>query len=86
MKSSGKLTDKVLDLFCGNGTISLWLAKECQEVIGYEFNPEAIVEAEKNALLNEITNVKFQEMDLYSPVAHKEIENAVSCSLYTRTS
>lgn len=76
ISSEVEKTDKVLDLFCGNGTISLWLANQCQEVIGYEFNPDAIVEAEKNALLNEITNVTFKEVDLYSPIAHKEIEHA----------
>lgn len=57
-------TEKVYDLYCGAGSISLFLARHCKEVIGAELVPEAIVDAKKNAELNGITNVAFEAGDL----------------------
>ncbi len=56
-----KLTGKeaVWDLYCGIGTISLFLAQAARKVYGVEIIPEAIMDAEKNAVSNNITNVKF---------------------------
>ena len=48
-----------LDLYCGTGTITLLLAKECANAIGVEIIPEAIRDAEKNAEINQINNVRF---------------------------
>ncbi len=50
---------KVLDLYCGTGTISLFLAKNFKEVIGIEVNEEAIKCANENKKVNNISNVKF---------------------------
>lgn len=49
----------VWDLYCGIGTISLFLAKRAKEVFGVEIVPEAIVNAKENAALNGITNASF---------------------------
>ncbi|HEY0978512.1 MAG TPA: 23S rRNA (uracil(1939)-C(5))-methyltransferase RlmD [Flavobacteriales bacterium] len=57
-------TEKVYDLYCGAGSISLFLARHCQEVIGAEIVPEAVADAHLNAALNGITNVKFEAGDL----------------------
>ncbi len=43
---------KVLDLYCGAGTFSLFFAKHGCDVFGIEENPVAIAEAESNARLN----------------------------------
>lgn len=51
--------DKVLDLYCGVGSISLSLSKRCQHVYGIECVPEAIENAKKNALANSIDNADF---------------------------
>jgi 23S rRNA (uracil1939-C5)-methyltransferase len=51
--------EKVFDLFCGIGTISLSLAGEAGEVWGIEVIEKAISDAIKNARLNGIDNVKF---------------------------
>lgn len=49
----------VWDLYCGIGTISLFLAQKAKEVYGVEIIPQAIEDAKENAKLNNITNVKF---------------------------
>ncbi|MDE7019173.1 MAG: 23S rRNA (uracil(1939)-C(5))-methyltransferase RlmD [Lachnospiraceae bacterium] len=54
---SGKET--VWDLYCGIGTISLFLAKCAKQVYGVEIVPEAIADARENAKLNGLTNVEF---------------------------
>lgn len=54
---TGKET--VWDVYCGIGTISLFLAREAKKVYGVESVPEAIEDAKKNAALNDIHNVKF---------------------------
>lgn len=51
--------DKVLDLYCGIGSISLFLARYCKEVTGVEIIPEAIENAKENALKNHIMNASF---------------------------
>ena len=54
---TGKET--VWDVYCGIGTISLFLAKKAKKVYGVEIVPDAIEDAKKNAALNDIHNVKF---------------------------
>jgi len=54
---TGKET--VIDAYCGIGTISLFLARHADRVYGVEIVPEAIEDARKNALLNDIRNVEF---------------------------
>jgi len=51
--------ETVYDLYCGIGTISLFLAKQAKEVYGVEVVEEAILDAKENAKLNEIENVHF---------------------------
>ncbi len=50
---------KVLDLYCGIGTISLYLAKYAKEVFGVEIVKEAIINAKANAEINNINNAYF---------------------------
>lgn len=49
----------VWDLYCGIGTISLFLAQRAKQVYGVEIVPEAIDDARENAKLNGIINVEF---------------------------
>jgi 23S rRNA (uracil1939-C5)-methyltransferase len=51
--------EKVLDLFCGIGTIALVLALDAGEVWGVELVEEAVRDAIENAKLNGIDNTKF---------------------------
>ena len=52
-------TERVLDLYCGIGTISLALAKRAKSVIGAEIVPQAIGDAKENARRNGIQNAEF---------------------------
>lgn len=51
--------DIVFDLYCGIGTISLFMSKFAKEVYGVEIVEEAIVAAKENACINNVTNTKF---------------------------
>ena len=51
--------ETVWDLYCGIGTISLFLAQKAKRVYGVEIIPEAIEDARKNAKLNGMENVEF---------------------------
>lgn len=54
---SGK--EEVIDLYCGVGTISMFLAKQAAHVTGIEIVPSAIENAKANALRNHIENIDF---------------------------
>ena len=51
--------ETVWDLYCGIGTISLFLARKAKHVYGVEIIPQAIEDARENALYNGIDNVDF---------------------------
>ena len=51
--------ETVLDLYCGIGTISLFLAQKAKKVYGVEIVPAAIDDARQNAALNGINNAEF---------------------------
>ncbi len=55
--------ERVIDAYCGIGTISLIAASRAREVIGIERNPEAVRDAVANARRNGIRNVYFYEQD-----------------------
>lgn len=57
-KQAGKKT-VVWDLYCGIGTISLFLAQKAGQVYGVEIVPQAIADAKQNAKINGIENVEF---------------------------
>lgn len=51
--------ETVWDLYCGIGTISLFLAQKAKKVYGVEVVPAAIQDARENARQNGISNVEF---------------------------
>ena len=54
----------VYDLYCGTGTISLFLANKAKEIYGFEVIRSALEDAEENADLNNIENVQFLKANL----------------------
>lgn len=56
---SGAKDDCVLDLYCGTGTIGLFISDSVKEVIGVEVNQNAIQDAEVNKKQNHISNTTF---------------------------
>ena len=55
--------ERVIDAYCGIGTIGLVAAKHAREVIGIEFNKDAVRDAKVNARENKITNARFYQGD-----------------------
>jgi len=51
--------ETIWDLYCGIGTISLYMAKKARKVYGVEIVPEAIEDARANAKINGIDNAEF---------------------------
>lgn len=49
----------VYDLYCGTGSIGIFLSKLAKKIIGVETIPEAIEDAKVNAALNNITHAEF---------------------------
>jgi 23S rRNA (uracil1939-C5)-methyltransferase len=60
-KSFAALTGKevVYDLYCGTGSIGIFVSDQAASVIGVELIPEAIADAQENAVLNGIGHAKF---------------------------
>ena len=54
-----KDSSRVLDLYCGVGTLGLNVAKKVKHVYGVEIVPNAIEDAKKNALLNGVDNTSY---------------------------
>ena len=55
--------EKVLDAYCGTGTIGMVAARQAQSVIGVELNKDAVKDAIINAKQNDIHNIRFYNQD-----------------------
>ncbi len=55
--------ERVIDAYCGTGTIGLTLARQAMEVYGAETNADAVKDAVENAKRNHIENARFFEAD-----------------------
>ena len=51
--------ETVWDLYCGIGTIGQYAASDAERLIGVEIVPDAVLNAEENARLNDIKNCKY---------------------------
>ena len=56
--------DTVYDLYCGTGTITLYMAQHCRHVVGLEVVESSISDARSNAAFNGIENAAFFQVDL----------------------
>ena len=59
-----KKDDVVFDLYCGIGTISIFMSQFAKKVYGVEIVDEAVVSARENAKLNGIDNIEFLSGDV----------------------
>ena len=58
-----KGTKRVLDAYCGTGTIGIIAARRAKEVIGVELNQDAVRDAVSNAKRNGVSNIRFYQAD-----------------------
>jgi len=65
---------RALDCFTFNGAFALHLAGVCETVTGIDISADAIAIAQRNAELNQITNVEFREANVFD--ALRELEQA----------
>jgi len=56
--------ERILDLYCGVGTFSFFVADRALKVYGIEIDPLTVKEAQENARLNQIGNVEFISGDV----------------------
>ena len=61
VKKAAQLTgrEKVVDAYCGVGTIGLWIADKAAEIRGMDVIPESIEDAKKNAARHGIKHAKY---------------------------
>ena len=50
---------EVLDLYCGTGTIGIYISNYCREIVGVDYNKSNIEDANKNKELNNCNNISF---------------------------
>jgi 23S rRNA (uracil1939-C5)-methyltransferase len=60
----------VLDLYCGTGTIPIFLSKKAKEVIGMEIVAAALQDAERNCISNDALNCRFILGDIRETLPH----------------
>ena len=64
--------ERVMDAYCGIGTIGLIASRDAREVISVELNPDAVRDAVTNAKRNQIKNVSFYQNDAVFSVSMAE--------------
>ena len=65
LKRAAVRPDQVVhDLYCGTGTITLFLAREARYAVGCELEAGALADAEANAAANRVGNARFVALDL----------------------
>ena len=74
-------TETVWDLYCGIGTISLFLAQKAGRVYGVEAVPQAVADARENARLNGLTNVEFFEGRAEEVLPRMYAENRIAADV-----
>jgi 23S rRNA (uracil1939-C5)-methyltransferase len=67
-------TEPIYDLYCGTGSIGIFLSDQAKKVIGIELIPEAIADANENALLNQIHHAAFFTGDVAEICDHAFFE------------
>lgn len=55
--------NRLLDLYCGTGTIGIYLKDNYKDILGIELNKKAILNANINKEINNIKNISFKCMD-----------------------
>jgi len=73
--------ERVIDAYCGTGTIGLIASKNAKEVIGTEVNADAVKDAISNAKYNNIQNIHFVKMDATDFMAEMQQEGETADAL-----
>jgi len=61
----------LLDLYCGTGTIGIFLSKHFKKVVGFEINKKGVLDAKENIKINNVENATFEVGNLDKGVSVK---------------
>lgn len=73
--AGGGKNERILDLYCGTGTIGLMLARQAEKVIGVELNAGSIEVARQNAQDNSVENIEFIQGDVAEVLKDFDLSN-----------
>ena len=73
----GEGNNEVLDLYCGTGTIGIYVSKACKKVTGIELNKSAVIDAYNNIKLNNLTNIEIKLGDVGKVLQAKNAYDAI---------
>ena len=76
-KYLGPNNNQILDLYCGTGTIGIYVSDYCQKVTGIELNPSSVKDAQHNIELNKLTNIKIKQGDVGKVLQAKNTYDAI---------
>ena len=60
----GEENNNVLDLYCGTGTIGIYVSQICKKITGIEINKSSVEDAKRNIKLNNISNINILKGDV----------------------
>ncbi len=63
---------KILDLYCGTGSIGIYVSDNCKNILGVEINSQAIKDANLNKKINNIENISFKCGDVANVITSKD--------------
>ena len=69
--------NEVLDLYCGTGTIGIYVSNCCKKVTGIELNKSAVIDANNNIKLNNLINIEFKQGDVGKVLQAKNTYDAI---------
>lgn len=72
-----KNPQKVLDLYCGTGSIGIYASNHCQSIMGIEINKQAIKDANTNKNINNIKNISFKCGDVEELIKPEDIYDTI---------
>lgn len=67
-------TEQVLDLYCGTGSIAIYLSSQARHITGLEIVPAAIADARRNCERNGVRNCCFQEGDVNQQLSQLDVQ------------
>lgn len=73
----GENNNEVLDLYCGTGTIGIYVSKNCKKITGIELNKSAVYDAIENIKLNNLFNIEIREGDVGTLLDEKNTYDAI---------
>lgn len=73
----GPNNNEILDLYCGTGTIGIYVSEYCKKVTGIELNPSSVKDAQNNIKLNNLTNIIVKQGDVGKLLQAKNTYDAI---------